>query len=287
MLLSYNSVFEQLGWEKNATQHLTTSLHPLDEQISLTLFKTFAPFIVAIIIANFILLCNLKIAIRMVKDRPRFFSSWCCLIPSSLGVLLNVIFMFMILIQNLNCQLITWMMSLSMSICMACNSALLLQKAYLALCKKQWVLYVGVPLILLQLAYFGLLMRYCSVWLRPDYGCIVYQPYFILIYWLIVNILPITLFSCIFCYVAYNQYCKFGTRVWKQLGRDGLQTMFFVIIFEISCCVIVSFNAFESLSPALFYINWIIITTLNTHCKTMRKAFRISGHAKEQLLRSF
>ncbi|KAI8051492.1 hypothetical protein BDF22DRAFT_690990 [Syncephalis plumigaleata] len=193
----------------------------------------------------------------MVIRKPRHLVSWCCFIPSVLGVADCVIFINMKLgINHINCRNMIWSFVVGMSISNFCNSLILLHKAYLVLCRARWVIYTSILPLIAQLSYGVFMLPISYATIIPGTGCAVFYPYFGPWYW-IANALPLNLvFSTIFSYIGWKQYSRYGSDAWRKLTRDGIQVMLLVALCNIFCCLIAVTQAIGSDSDLFLATDW-------------------------------
>ncbi|KAI9596821.1 hypothetical protein BDF19DRAFT_436918 [Syncephalis fuscata] len=113
----------------------------------------------------------------------------------------------------------------------ACYSMTILQKAYTISRKNRWVLVIGIILTLLQVVLPSALFNIRIIMDTETYrnGSIHYAPFSVLI-WYTMS-LPVNIFlSSVFSYAAYKQYRKFGSKIWRRLARDGIESICLVIL---------------------------------------------------------
>ncbi|KAI9591029.1 hypothetical protein BDF19DRAFT_456640 [Syncephalis fuscata] len=257
------------SWEDNADRLFGIPLHPLGEismydfvseipndrkttQARLWSFylQLFSNYIIAALFAR-----NALIAIRMIRKCPHILSGWCCLFPSVFGVMLGVIGLI-ITFGNASCRPIAWYAITVMPIANTFNSAIVLQKAYIVLLKKRWILIVGFLFMLPQLAFAPLALMYSFVTVDAKSFCVVHYSSFIPMYWFGFNI-PINIFfSAIFIYVAYKQYQQHGTESWRKLMRNGIQVMCLVALCNLICVICAISNATGNSSAMFFIADW-------------------------------
>ncbi|KAI8055769.1 hypothetical protein BDF22DRAFT_672115 [Syncephalis plumigaleata] len=227
-----------------------------------------------LILASYMFTRNFLITIKMLVALPRNFSCWCCLVSSSLESV-------MIFDGDISCRILIWSVSFSISISHFCNSMVLLRKAYLILCRQKWVLYLGIPLMVPQLCYGTFIMTLAYISLDDDSACVMHYPAFIPWYWFGAVASINFLFSFIFCRIAYKQYRTFGSDAWRRLARDGIQTMCFAVLCNITCCFFIITRIGGNYSDILFPLDWAIVTTLLvTHCRNLRDVTEISNKPK-------
>ncbi|KAI9593074.1 hypothetical protein BDF19DRAFT_498053, partial [Syncephalis fuscata] len=82
---------------------------------------------------------NIMIAGKMTISRPRMLLSWCCIIPPILGILTSLVFIASQLGAPINCRILMWSTAIVVSCSNFCNGLILLQKAYLILCRQKWI----------------------------------------------------------------------------------------------------------------------------------------------------
>ncbi|KAI9591179.1 hypothetical protein BDF19DRAFT_456083, partial [Syncephalis fuscata] len=272
-------------WIRNATKLWGNPAHPLGE-VSILDFYMMASNsiedqrnqwfgsktqIITIPVLSFIILRNFIISFKMVIARPYILVSWCCLVPTVLGILTGLMIMLMELGSVFNCRHTIWFIGFGISISYFCNSLILLQKAYLIFDRQKWVAYVGIPLTLSHLVYGFLIVFYSFSLLTADSGCVFNYPPFFLWYWFGTAVLINLLFSSIFYYVALQQYRQYGLDAWKRLARDGIQAMCLAVLCNIICCICIIFHIVGGNTDLLFLADWVLVSTiLIRHCRTVK-----------------
>ncbi|KAI9596908.1 hypothetical protein BDF19DRAFT_437177, partial [Syncephalis fuscata] len=161
------------------------------------------------------------------------------------------------------------------------NSLILLQKAYLVLFRQKWILYISTPFIMAQLFFAPIIICYSFFTLEEKVGCMDYYPRNFLWYWFLIDVPINILFSSIFCHVALKQYRLFGSEAWKNLARDGIQTMTLATSCNIICSILIITPLVEINSDSFFTVDWLIVTTiLVNHCQNMGKNTRHAHRPK-------
>ncbi|RKP26610.1 hypothetical protein SYNPS1DRAFT_21661 [Syncephalis pseudoplumigaleata] len=294
-----NNNNDQLGteWLQHATYFWGIPLHPLGE-VDTVAFMNELPDNLAltrdrviglqfqtasVLLATFIFIRNLRITIRMVMSRMRTLSAWFCFVPALLGTLFGLTVVYALLFSGLNCRKLLWLSGIVNTIAMMCNSGVLLQKAYLVLCRQRWIAIFGTLFTLPQLGFLVIVMVCCPITVEPLLGCVLYYPSYLPLYWFFASV-PISLFfSAIFSYVAYRQYSMFGSDAWKRLARDGIQTMCLAVLCNIVCGIIIVFQIGGNYAIMFYVADWLLTSTiLLNHCQNMRKASRLSNRPKTQ-----
>ncbi|KAI9592732.1 hypothetical protein BDF19DRAFT_450745 [Syncephalis fuscata] len=260
----------EIEWRSNATTLWGIHLHPQGEVNLFNFYLQvvnnldtrhnqlfgnklqilFATGVSLIVVRNFI------ISSKMVMHRPRLLAPWCCLVPCVLNLLTEVVFMGMELGFFANCRILIWTSTFGISITYVCNSMILLQKAYLILCRQKWLLYTGIPLLLLQFGYFVATICFAFVVLDIETGCTLHYYMSLIWYWLGVT-LPI------------------------NMAQKGVQTMCLAVLCNITCCILLAFQVGGSHSDLYFSVDSIIVNTiLVKHCNSTRKPNRIPNRPK-------
>ncbi|KAI9595144.1 hypothetical protein BDF19DRAFT_422829 [Syncephalis fuscata] len=189
MPIYYNNEILGDDWQNNATIILGAPLHPLGELDTTTFTlqnlntNDFNRSIIGInhqllldTIIGYIFARNLVMAIKMVIKRPRILSGWLCLISSLSGFSWVICVAMGVLYAALNCRGVMWWLVCGLTISSISNSMIVLQKAYLILFRKRWILIVGIISTLPQVAIFIVTWRVCPVAYHPDRGCTFYYP---------------------------------------------------------------------------------------------------------------
>ncbi|KAI9596762.1 hypothetical protein BDF19DRAFT_421276 [Syncephalis fuscata] len=263
-----NTNNEHLGiaWLKNATHFGNIPLHPLGEldifgfmtmypddlelsriQMSGTRFQMLINILLALMFAR-----NLRNSLNMVMMRSNALSSWCCFLPSVYG--------------RAHVQHI-----------------IVLQRAYLVLCKNRAIAVIGVLFMVPQIGCVIILLCYCPITIEPLKGCVVNYPAWQPWFWFVVSAPINTLFSAIFSRIAYRQYRAFGSDAWKNLSRNGVQTMCLVVLCNIACATVVLFEIGGDFSSSFYVLDWLMTSTiLIGHCRQMRNIAIASSDAKKE-----
>ncbi|KAI9597807.1 hypothetical protein BDF19DRAFT_420684 [Syncephalis fuscata] len=256
MPVFYNN--DQLGtkWLVNATYVLGIPLHPLGEIDPSVLIEresqTKTPkdcleglqrqVLINIVLA-WIFFNNLGIAFKMIKSRPRVLSGWFCIISPIFGITWVMCVMLAMSYIYLTCRMAIWYLAFGLAISSMCNSAIILQKAYLILLRKRWR------------------------------GCTFYYPYYLPWIWMGIEAPSQLMFTTIFAYVAHQQYRMFGSDAWRRLAREGIQVMCLAMLCKLVCGAIIIFDAFGDLSEIFVLVDWVTSSTiLIRHCNGTRRA---------------
>ncbi|KAI9592011.1 hypothetical protein BDF19DRAFT_239592 [Syncephalis fuscata] len=284
-------------WMNSDIKQLGARLHPLGEKnifdffmessdgISKQRLRLFGmQFLMALEVVLFwTFVRNLVIASRMVIMRPRNMVSWLCLIPSALNSIIALVMVLMYTFFQINCRTIIWISSFNIAFMMVGNSLILLQKAYLVLCRQKWILYVSAPAIAAQLAYPLIVIYFSFISFKETTGCTIYYLEVILWYWFAVNVPINLLFSAIFCHIALKQYRSFGSEAWKKLARDGIQTMLLATLCSIICSVVIISSKNKINADTLFVVDSVVVTTiLINHCRYFGKSTKYTHRPKTE-----
>ncbi|KAI8056861.1 hypothetical protein BDF22DRAFT_668295 [Syncephalis plumigaleata] len=230
-----------------------------------------------IICMGFIFARNVYLSLSMVTTNSRQLSSWCCLISSMLGLGLALLTTQIVAPLGVSCRVLCWYIALGIGISLICCSAIILQKAYLVLCRARWVVVIGVMCMLPQAGYPFFVAAVLRFTLEDLEGCVAHYPISFPWYWF-GSVAPINvLFSTVFSMVAYKQYRMFGSEAWKRLAQEGIQTMALVILCNLFCGMFIWFDIGKSYSEYFFLTDWTMTTTiLVRHCYNMRKLINLS-----------
>ncbi|KAI8050937.1 hypothetical protein BDF22DRAFT_694082 [Syncephalis plumigaleata] len=283
-------------WEKNATTLFGIPLHPLGEMeviyyaqhnldmgLPIRAMVGMERQIFVVVVVTCLFSINMVTALRMLIQKPRAMSSWICVFPHALGASWGYMCYVALIFGHLNCRMIVWYMAVGASLSAASNGGIILQKAYLVLLRRRWVLIVGIVLTLPQLAIFVITWFFCPAVLHPDYGCTFYYPAYLPWIWMGVEAPSYIMFSSIFSYVAYKQYKAFKTDVWKRLARDGILVMCLAILCKLVCGTIVVANLLGPASQMFVLVDWFILSTiLLLHCYDMRNSTHIPDAPKSE-----
>ncbi|KAI9592687.1 hypothetical protein BDF19DRAFT_450642 [Syncephalis fuscata] len=282
-------------WMNSDIKQWGARLHPLGEKSIFDFFIEATGDIASqrlrllgvqiLIVVHIIMFCifsrNLIIASRMVISRPRSIVSWCCFLPSVLSSLIILAVISMYVDSPINCRIMIWILTFNISFAMVGNGLILLQKVYLVLCRQKWILYISIPIMISQLAFPFLLIYLSFSTLEEKIACLVFYPQFILWYWFVINVPINVLFSAIFCYIALKQYRLFGSEAWKQLARDGIQTMLLATSCNIICSIFVIVYAHKVNADTFFVIDSVVVTTiLINHCQKFGKTAKFNHRPK-------
>ncbi|RKP25685.1 hypothetical protein SYNPS1DRAFT_28585 [Syncephalis pseudoplumigaleata] len=271
---------DKVAWTKNATTLWDIPLHPLGEINYLDYFvglaggmkeqraKLFAIEQASIMLTAMVYLFayNFVISSKMVMMRPLALSSWCCLLPSVAGLIAGIMSALVTLGLLFNCRIVIWTIGFGTGIALVCNSTILLQKSYIVLNRKRWILYVSVPLIVLQFSYPFAVMFYTYATIDAHLGCMLNFPYGFIWYWAIINAPLSTFFSVVFCRVCFKQYRQYGSDTWRQLAQDGIQTVVLALLCNIFYGVLIVLQP-PGLNTDHFFI-------MDCHCQSMRNKQR-------------
>ncbi|KAI8050510.1 hypothetical protein BDF22DRAFT_131322 [Syncephalis plumigaleata] len=224
---------------------------------------------------------NLVTTLKALYLKPNNISIWLCMLPNLLGMVHSMVSSLSFAVGDVNCRTMIWFAVCALNISAMCSSGIVLQKAYLALCRQWWILTIGVLLILLQLSF-----TYLAIWKSPitleEYkGCVINYPEYIPWYWFGL-ITPTNLFfSGIFSYVTYKQYVIYGSDAWRQLTREGIEIMCLVIICNIICATCIFLRIGGKFTIYFFMADWMITSIiLTSHYDRMCK--RPSGIMSQQ-----
>ncbi|RKP26738.1 hypothetical protein SYNPS1DRAFT_27585 [Syncephalis pseudoplumigaleata] len=279
-------------WEEGAPRVLGIPLHPSGERnildyvlvgsdeiqhVRMRMQGLYRQLVLNILISA-VFLFNFNRAIRMMRTRWKTLPSWCCLLPSLCGVLIGILAVASLFPPSISCRTAAWYVGFAVTFSLMCNSVIVLQKAYLALCRPRWVLVVGVLFMLPQLGFMYVSWLVSPVTLEEDSGCTIHYPHFLPFYWF-GSTMPLNiLFSGIFSYIAYKQYQSFGSEAWMRMARDGIQTMCLVVLCNIMCATVLVFHVGGHLSNMFFAIDYMITTTILVHhCYQLRE---LAGESK-------
>jgi hypothetical protein len=199
---------------------------------------------------------NLIIILKVLYLKSDNISIWLCMVPNLLGTLHGAVSSVSFAVGDVNCRSMVWLAICAMNISAMCSSGIILQKAYLALCRQWWILIIGVLLILPQLSF-----TYFAIWKSPitleEYeGCVINYPEYIPWYWFGLIIPTNFFFSGIFSYVTYKQYVIYGSDAWRRLTREGIQIMCFVIMCNIVCGTCIFLKIGGNSTIFFFMVDW-------------------------------
>ncbi|KAI8049650.1 hypothetical protein BDF22DRAFT_171081 [Syncephalis plumigaleata] len=221
-----------------------------DRLLEIQLQLSFILFIFCLFSRNIIRLS------RALMSNPHALPLWCAFISSFSGMATEGIILIGFITGRFNCNICLWLQTVGMSLSLFCNSIILLRKAHLVLLKKNWVLYVGIPLIMTQLVYSAIWIYYSIVIPEVYLGCVAYYTQVILWFWVVINIPHNLLFSGIFCRRAYNQYALFGSDIWKRLMHEGIQTMSFVLLCNLVSIIMIVITTDTVNKDVFIVVDW-------------------------------
>lgn len=268
----YNYNNEELGldWQQNATHLWGIPLHPKGELDTFNYMSEPLNDInetrkrviglqsqtVAILLTTAIFVRNFNVSLRMVVSRTRTISAWCCFVPSTLGMIFGFMVGYAFLFSGLSCRNTVWLSAFTNTVAITCNSAILLQKAYLVLCKQRWIVILGTIFTLPQIGFLIIVMVCSPITVEPGLGCVLYYPIYLPYYWFFASV-PVNLFfSGIFSHVTYRQYRTFGSDAWMYLTRNGIQTMCLAILCNFICGFIILFQVGGNYAIMSYIADW-------------------------------
>ncbi|KAI8056138.1 hypothetical protein BDF22DRAFT_774373 [Syncephalis plumigaleata] len=285
MPIDHFSSSETLAWKQDAEKLWGIPLHPLGEVNFLDYFAGLSgsmldqrarlfciqeSLVVSMIMCH-VFAYNSIISSKMVISRPEVMPSWCCFISSITGLIVSVMAIMSDMGVLINCRIIIWAIGCGTTIASLCNSTIFAQKAYIVLDKQRWIIYISIPLMLIQLSFPAVLMLYTFSKVDQELGCVFYYPYGFIWCWTGINAPLNTFFSALFCSTAYKEYRKYGSDTWKQLAQDGIQTITLALLCNIIFTILVALQL-EIIRPDYYYpMDWMIVNTiLVRHCRNMR-----------------
>jgi len=71
-----------------------------------------------------------------------------------------------------------------------------------------------------------------------------------------INLSALHFSSILLLLVVYRQYRQFGSGAWKRLMRDGIQTMCLILLTNIVCTLLVTFEVIGLASDLFFVVDW-------------------------------
>jgi hypothetical protein len=212
------------------------------------------------LLATFLILClfgqNFITVSRMLTSRAYALPLWCSFISLLVGTVTLLVALVNLLRDESSCRMTVWLQLIGMSLSMFFNSIILLRKTYLMLFKKKWILYVGSPLIIPQLAYPIVVVFDSTAAIETYRGCVIYYYQFFIWFWVGINIPHNILFSVVFCHAAYKQSLVFGSDTWKRLTFEGLQTMCLSLLCNIISIIIIIFYTGSANKDIFLVIDW-------------------------------
>ncbi|KAI8050223.1 hypothetical protein BDF22DRAFT_143354 [Syncephalis plumigaleata] len=288
----------ETSWIKDARRVVGLPLHPSGEMSVLDFYMDSSSIadqrgklygsrlqLVSNVMMSCIIVRNFFVAAKMVIKRPRVLAPWCCMTTALLGSITAFVSILMQLGLVFNCRDTVWTIGFGMSIANFSNGLIVLQKAYLVLYRKKWIIYVSIPLMLMQVCYIVFIMLNCYATLDPDYGCIIHYPYFIIWYWFASTVPLNVIFSSIFCYVSYKQYKLYGSDAWKRLAKEGIQTMCLAVFCNVGCCTAIALQIGGTNADLFFPLDWMIVNIiLLRHCQNMSRNTSSSHQPKTEYI---
>ncbi|RKP07288.1 hypothetical protein THASP1DRAFT_30889 [Thamnocephalis sphaerospora] len=269
-----NSVLEE-GWEKNATYEWGIPMHPQGElnavdfvlqaqgdmeEMRLRQRSLIIQFFFNIMFA-YLCAYNIIISVRILRKQKRVLAAWCCLLQALAGLTYTIGAMSSGMPGGPSCRRALWVAGFGMTLSPICVGITLLQKAYLVHHRNKRLLIVGIVLLLPQplVLYYVLISPALMV---PSAGCLLFYP--LQLPWIKLALdAPINIiFSVAFITVVYRQYRLFGTAAWKELVRDGIQTMCIIVLSNIVCMLCIAFEVAGLFSEFFFIYDWVITSAL-------------------------
>jgi hypothetical protein len=271
------------SWKENAPTIFGIPLHPdgesnvLDYFIGLNTLEEIqlhsGSFYIQTMMSaffNYAFTYNIIRIVNILYHSPRSLAGWCCFIQSGVGLVYTLLSLISASFGGMSCRRLVWFATVGIAISAVCVGTALLERAYLAHSRNRWLLIGGILLILPQVTviYYG--------WTSPS--LIVFGVDCIVIYpprvpWIKVALdAPINiLFSIAFISVVYRQYRIRGSKAWKHLLRNGIQTMCIIVISNLVCMFGAAIYAFNNFSEFFFVLDWVITSLLLVHhCKQVQ-----------------
>ncbi|KAI9592788.1 hypothetical protein BDF19DRAFT_450892 [Syncephalis fuscata] len=251
--IDYTNVTET-AWMKDAKTFWGIPLHPLGEMNIFDFYMqtpndlqeqrhrlvgskfqiVFTIMMLSIVFNNFV------ISVKMVVERPRILAPWCCLIPAFLGILTGLLIIMVQLGIFFTCRYVLWAIVFGITV------------TYLILCRQKWVLYVGIPSILLQMPYPFLSIFYTYITLEAETGCVAHYSSFLMWYWFSITIPLNVIFSIIFCRIAFQQYRTYGSDAWKRWRVTAFKQCVWPYSATYSVIFVLNFKWVESMLTYFF-----------------------------------
>ncbi|RKP05307.1 hypothetical protein THASP1DRAFT_32856 [Thamnocephalis sphaerospora] len=269
-------------WQKNATRFGSIPLYPAGEKTSFecmaadhdnlqelrSLATNMYLLKVINIVSAYVFFHALRIAIGLLRTRPRAVATWCCTLQAVSGVIYNIISLTGILPSGGSCRQLMWAGAAGMSISDLCISIVLLQKAYAVYNRRRWIL-AFIPLIVIAAPVITYIAWASPVILSPTCGCgFIYPAYFP---WLRFGLyVPLDVgFSTVFIIIMHRQLRLFGSSAWKQLKKDGIQTIMCLLISHLICLILLAFALSGNAAGVTMGIDWAIAgLLLPAHIRT-------------------
>lgn len=189
---------------------------------------------------------------------PRRLVSWCCLIPSTMGVIVfGIVVLPGCLPWGASCSSAVWSIVVGYSLSSMSVHASLLERAYYAHNRNFWLLAIGVLIIAAPSPVFIYL-----VWLLvkvenlPGSGCNATFPSFFPYFRLLLDAPPNIIFSVSFSIVFYQQYRRLGERCWKGLAQDGIITALLIITSNFICMLANVLHIFGPITDMVYILDW-------------------------------
>ncbi|KAI9599028.1 hypothetical protein BDF19DRAFT_429869 [Syncephalis fuscata] len=235
-------------------------------------------------IMSYVQVHNINTALRLVIKQPRALTRWCCLIPSVLCIGLTIFTIIFDLGKAFYMDTSVLYFGWAIPLSIMCYSIILLQKAYMLSHKSRWIFVIGITLIILQMIIPVMLLNVTVIFYHDLYRSVFFDyPKGVVLIWLCVSIAANLFLSSVFSYMAYKQYRIFGSKTWKRLASDGIQSMCLVILCNIICTVLMFFNNSRILFTLPYFIYCSVCSTiLIKNCRKTRDILSETNHPKTE-----
>ncbi|KAI8058227.1 hypothetical protein BDF22DRAFT_664553 [Syncephalis plumigaleata] len=214
-------------------------------------------------------------AVKLLRSRPANKSYWCCFIQAFYGVIVGMGGIAMMLSSTITCQILIWIVMVGLATSSVCSVVCLLAKAYAVQMRSKRVLWFGIMCIPLPtISVWGFAFSE-DVYFTNDGICMINVPNWVSIARSCIDVFINGVFSCIFLRAAIKQYQAFGSNCWSKLKSDGLFYMLCVAVSNVVCAVIIVSQLFGPISETVFFVDWVVVSTLLVHqYQNMRTALQ-------------
>ncbi|KAI9592730.1 hypothetical protein BDF19DRAFT_202821 [Syncephalis fuscata] len=245
----------------NINEH-DTSYYIYDYHLSIaqtSLFHIHLHLLGAIALFN-LFLYNLRCAFAIVSKQPYKVSSWCCIITASAGMVFSSGFLLpYYLFGTPSCLTLYRAMLLLLMVSTIATHSILLERAYLAYSHSRIMLCWGILMLLPTFLFVYMAWLYSStlvVQIGPLLTCSFTTSLYIPYLRSLIDIPGNVIFSSAFLHVAYQQYCRSGTKTWQTIAYDGTFTMTLVILSHLFCVFGHVFSLLGDANLLLYAIDW-------------------------------
>ncbi|KAI8057084.1 hypothetical protein BDF22DRAFT_669435, partial [Syncephalis plumigaleata] len=206
---------------------------------------------------------NLWRAIQVFIKYPRRLASCCCMVLTVTSVLSFIGCVFFGSWFGPSCEVSAWVIMMGMVVFTIATNIIMLERAYLAIGRRRWLLIAGAFAIILPGPFYIYMVYLTTTMTISDlYGCHTQFDYYLPYVRLLLDLPANTIFSSIFSVVVYRRYKLQREACWKELARDGAATMLLIIMSNIICFVLNISKLLGEFGDTFYIIDWLIASTL-------------------------